>query len=120
MFSENDEYMEEKLLSGDELYVSPVLGKDATAVFPAGKLAVTYQLPGSVAYSVCDQPEMGFHTSCPTVVLLPSLPVIGGKRYGPQLPFAADVTHTPLASWPLASLDRAASAWLESVCPESR
>jgi hypothetical protein len=41
-------------------------------------LAVTYQFPGFVAYSVWDHPEMGFHTSCPTVVLVPSLAVMAG------------------------------------------
>jgi hypothetical protein len=54
------------------------LGKETTAVLPAGRLAVAYQVPGLVAYSVCDHPEMGFHTSWPTVVLLPSLPVMAG------------------------------------------
>jgi hypothetical protein len=41
-------------------------------------LAVTYQVSGLVAYRVWDHPEMGFHTFCPTVVLLPSLPVMAG------------------------------------------
>jgi hypothetical protein len=41
--------MDEKLLSAGSEYVSPTLGKDTTAVFPAGMFAVTYQSPGLVA-----------------------------------------------------------------------
>ena len=47
-------------------------------MFPAGMLAVTYQLPGSIACSVWDHPGMGFHTSCATVVFWPLLRVMAG------------------------------------------
>ena len=58
--------------------VDSVASASRWSSLPAGMLAVTYQLPGLLAYSVCDHPEMGFHTSCPTVVLVPSLPVMAG------------------------------------------
>ena len=44
----------------------PTLGKLTTAVFPAGMFEFTCQFPGSVTDSVCDQPETGLNTSCPT------------------------------------------------------
>lgn len=62
-------------------------------MFPLGMLAVTFQLPGLVACSVCDQPEIAFHTSCPTVVVVPAVWLIAASLYGPQLPLAADVTQ---------------------------
>lgn len=62
-------------------------------MFPLGMLAVTFQLPGLVACSVCDQPEIAFHTSCPTVVVVPAVWLIAASLYGPQLPLAAEVTQ---------------------------
>jgi hypothetical protein len=61
-------------------------------VFPAGMFAVTCQSPGLVAERACCQPEIGFHTSCPTVGLAVE-PWTPGKEYGPQVPFAALVVQ---------------------------
>jgi hypothetical protein len=61
-------------------------------VLPAGMFAVTCQSPGLVAERACCQPEIGFHTSCPTVGLAVE-PWIPGKEYGPQDPFAALVVQ---------------------------
>jgi hypothetical protein len=73
-------------------------------------LAVAYQLLGLVTCSVWDHPEIGFHTSCPTLVFCPVLLVMSASAYGPQLPLAVDVTHVPLVLLPGGLLAEVAGA----------
>ena len=61
---------------------------------PGGwELAVTLQLPGSLADSVWVVPEPAFHMLFWTKVLDPPLPVMPEYVNGPQVPLAALVTH---------------------------